>query len=82
MIVIGYEIKLPDAPFFEYIEDSRHDNNDDAVAAMLSLRKAQKDNDDVLQFFYGVATSDTEYKINLVLDVDTPILPDAPEVAE
>jgi hypothetical protein len=80
MIVIGYERRLADQPYFEYVEDSRHSEKEDAESAMLALRIAQDNNEDVLLFFYGVATSDTEYKINLVLDVDTPILPDAPEV--
>ena len=56
------------------------DNKEDAESAMLSLRTAQADNDDVLLFFYGVATSDTEFKVNLIMDVDTPLPPSAPEV--
>ncbi len=82
MIVVGYERRLEDEPFFEHVEDSRHDNKEDAESAMLSLRTAQADNDDVLLFFYGVATSDTEYEINLIMDVDTPLPPSAPEVSE
>lgn len=82
MIVVGYESRLADEPYFEYVEDSRHDNKEDAESAMLSLRTAQADNDDVLLFFYGVATSDTEYEINLIMDVETPLPPSAPEVPE
>ena len=80
MIVVGYERRLEDEPYFEYVEDSRHDNNVDAESAMLALRIAQADNEDVLLFFYGVATSDTEYQVNLIMDVDTPLPPSAPEV--
>ena len=80
MIVVGYERRLEDEPYFECVEDSRHDNNVDAESAMLALRIAQADNEDVLLFFYGVARSDTEYQVNLIMDVDTPLPPSAPEV--
>jgi hypothetical protein len=82
MIVVGYERRLEDEPYFQYVEDSRHSEKEEAESAMLSLRKAQADNDDVLLFFYGVATSDIEYEINLIMDVDTPLPPSAPEVSE
>lgn len=82
MIVVGYERRLSEEPYFEYVEDSRHDNKEDAESAMLALRTAQANNEDVLLFFYGVATSDTEYEINLIMDVDTPLPPSAPEVPE
>ena len=80
MIVVGYERKLEVEPYFQYVEDSRHDNNEDAESAMLALRIAQADNEDVLLFFYGVATSDTEYQVNLIMDSETPLPPSAPEV--
>lgn len=82
MIVVGYERRLTEQPYFEYIEDSRHDNKEDAESAMLALRRAQANNDDILQFFYGVPTSDTEYEVSLVLDVDTPLPPEQLEVPE
>ena len=80
MIVVGYERRLADEPYFEYVEDSRHSEKEDAESAMLALRIAQANNEDVLLFFYGVATSDTEYQVNLIMDVDTPLPPSAPEV--
>ena len=82
MIVVGYERRLSEEPFFEHVEDSRHSEKEDAESAMLALRIAQANNEDVLLFFYGVATSDTEYQVNLIMDVDTPLPPSAPEVTE
>lgn len=82
MIVIGYERRLTEEPYHEYIESSRHDNKEDAEDAMLALRQSQANNDDILLFFYGIATSDTEFEINLIMDVDTPLPPSAPEAPE
>lgn len=68
MIVVGYEQRLADDPYCQYVEVSRHDNKEDAETAMEELKTAQVDNADVLLFFYGIATSDSEYKVNLVID--------------
>lgn len=68
MIVVGYERALNEEPFHEFIEVSRHDTKEDAETAMAELQAAQANNADLLLYFYGVATSDTEYKVNLVID--------------
>ena len=68
MIVVGYERTLTEEPYHEYIEVSRHDTKEDAEAAMEVLKIEQADNTDLLLYFYGIATSDTEYKVNLVID--------------
>lgn len=80
MIVVGYEQKLNEEPFSELVEVSRHDDDGDWESAMRELRNSKIDDENVLLFFYGIATSDTEYKVNLVIDVDAPLLPDSPEV--
>ena len=68
MIVVGYERTLADEPYYEYIEVSRHATKEDAETAMAELQTAQADNADLLLYFYGIATSETEYKVNLVID--------------
>lgn len=68
MIVVGYERTLTDEPYHEFIEVSRHDTKEEAEVAMEELKIAQAENADVLLFFYGIATSETEYKVNLVID--------------
>jgi len=68
MIVIGYEQKITAEPYHEYIEVSRHSTKEDAETAMADVQTAQANNADLLLYFYGVATSDSEYKINLVID--------------
>lgn len=68
MIVVGYEISLSEEPHHEYIEVSRHNTKEDAETAMAELQIAQADNADLLLYFYGIATSETEYKVNLVID--------------
>ena len=68
MIVVGYERSLSEEPYHEYIEVSRHNTKEEAETAMEELKIAQADNADLLLYFYGIATSDTEYKVNLVID--------------
>lgn len=68
MIVVGYERTLTEEPYHEYIEVSRHATKEDAETAMAELQTAQADNADLLLYFYGIATSDTEYKVNLIID--------------
>ena len=68
MIVVGYERTLTDAPYHEFIEVSRQDTKENAEVAMEELKTAQAENADVLLFFYGIATSESEYKVNLVID--------------
>jgi hypothetical protein len=68
MIVVGYERTLNDEPYHEFVEVSRHETKEDAELAMEELKTAQAENADVLLFFYGIATSESEYKVNLVID--------------
>lgn len=68
MIVVGYEQKVEGDSHFEHVEVSRHATKEDAEVAMEELKIAQADNTDLLLYFYGIATSDTEYKVNLVID--------------
>lgn len=82
MIIVGYERVLAEEPYCEYVESARFAEKSDAEAAMLELRRSQVGNDDILLFFYGVAISDTEFEVSLILDVDTPLPPDEPEVTE
>jgi len=46
---------------------------------MRELRLSKVGADDVYLFFYGISTSETEFKVNLVIDADEPLLPDSPE---
>ena len=79
MIVVGYEKKLTEHPFTEFVEVSRHDDDGEWESAMHELRLSKVGADDVYLFFYGISTSDTEFKVNLVIDADEPLLPDGPE---
>ena len=82
MIVVGYERKLVDDPYFENVEVSRFNDKLDAEAAMLELRKSQIENDEILLFFYGVSISETEFEVSLVIDADTPLPPEEPSYPE
>ena len=79
MIVVGYERKLTEHPVSEVVEVSRHDDNGEWESAMRELRLSKVGADDVYLFFYGISTSNTEFKVNLVIDADEPLLPDSPE---
>lgn len=76
MIVVGYEQTTDDGT--EYIVDSKHSTKEASESAMLTLRQNQADNDNLLLYFYGIAYSDTEYKITLIIDGDEELLPDTP----
>jgi hypothetical protein len=79
MIIIGYESLIVDDPYSEEIVVSRHDTKDEANSAMIELRIAQQANDNLIQYFYALDKTDTEYKITGVVDKDKPLPPTAPD---
>tara|TARA_R100000541_G_scaffold12415_1_gene20860 strand:- start:1339 stop:1587 length:249 start_codon:yes stop_codon:yes gene_type:complete len=79
MIIVGYESRTTEDPYSEEIVVSRHDTKQEANSAMIELRIAQQGNDNLLQYFYALNKTDTEYKITGVVDKDKPLPPTAPD---
>ena len=82
MIIVGYESRTTEDPYSEEIVVSRHDTKQEANSAMIELRIAQQGNDNLLQYFYALNKTDTEYKITGVVDKDKPLPPTAPDGEE
>ena len=82
MIIIGYESSIEEAPYMEEIVVSRHDTKQEANSAMIELRIAQQANDNLLQYFYALDKTDTEYRITGVVDKEKPLPPTAPDGEE
>tara|TARA_R100000541_G_scaffold57636_1_gene67938 strand:+ start:85 stop:333 length:249 start_codon:yes stop_codon:yes gene_type:complete len=82
MIIVGYESRITEDPYSEEIVVSRHDTKEEANSAMIELRIAQQGNGNLLQYFYALDKTDTEYKITGVVDKDKPLPPTAPDGEE
>lgn len=68
MIVIGYQIPNADMTAMEDVVYEEHESKVDAGDAMTRLQAEQQDNADLIQYFYAIRLSDTEYKHYAVVD--------------
>ncbi len=68
MIIVGYQKINADNSGIEDVIYQEHEAEDDAHEAMQALQTAESSNAEVLQFFYGIRTSEDEYQLMAVVD--------------